>query len=47
MREGGNQIEYEDEDPSILQLFKEACASNGAPVLMEELISRQRSAASS
>ncbi len=35
VRAGGNQIEFDDEDPAILQLFKEQCAKHGAPVLMD------------
>lgn len=34
VREGGNQIEYEDEDPDVLDSFVQACARNGAPVNM-------------
>ncbi len=37
VREGGNQIEYEDEDTAILDLFREECARNGAPMLMDRL----------
>ncbi len=39
--EGGNQIEYQDEDPTIMQIFKEACARNGASVQMDHLIRSQ------
>ena len=33
---GGNQIEYEDEDPIVPQMFQEACAKAGVPNLMEK-----------
>ncbi len=33
---GGNQIEYEDEDPEIGKLFKNELAKNGAPWKMEK-----------
>ncbi|HLC26678.1 MAG TPA: cupin domain-containing protein [bacterium] len=31
---GGDQIEYNDEDPRVLQIFKEECAKSGAQVDM-------------
>jgi mannose-6-phosphate isomerase-like protein (cupin superfamily) len=34
-KEGGNQIEYEDQDPRIHRMFTERCAANGVPVRME------------
>jgi uncharacterized RmlC-like cupin family protein len=39
---GGNQIEYEDEDPTILELFKEECAQHGAPMLMDQIMAADR-----
>ena len=33
---GGNQIEYEDEDPSVRQMFEEACVKTGVKNLMEK-----------
>lgn len=29
VKEGGNQIEYEDQEPEIHKLFAEECAKNG------------------
>jgi len=34
VKQGGNQIEYEDEDPFIRRLFEEELAKNGATCLM-------------
>jgi len=34
-KDGGNQIEYEDQDPRIHRLFVERCAARGVPVKME------------
>jgi hypothetical protein len=34
VKEGGNQIEYEDEDPSIRKLFEEELAKNGVECRM-------------
>jgi hypothetical protein len=33
---GGNQIEYEDEDPIVPQMFQEACDKAGVQNLMEK-----------
>jgi hypothetical protein len=35
MREGGRQIEYEDEDPRIRQLYAEALAEAGIEMRMD------------
>jgi hypothetical protein len=35
--EGGNQIEYQDEDPRILELYERECASNGVASRMREI----------
>ncbi len=32
---GGNQIEYEDEDPLVRKMFADACAKAGVKNLME------------
>jgi hypothetical protein len=32
---GGNQIEYEDEDPIVRKMFDQACADAGIKNLME------------
>jgi hypothetical protein len=40
VKQGGSQIEYEDEDPSILQLFKEEFAKTGAVCRMPTVKSR-------
>src|SRR3990172_1171189 len=34
VKEGGGQIEYEDEDPQIYRIFHEACSTRGAEVKM-------------
>ncbi len=34
-KEGGNQIEYEDQDPRVHRLFVERCAARGVPVRMD------------
>jgi len=36
-REGGNQIEYADQDPRIQRLFVDRCRANGVAVQMKEL----------
>jgi gentisate 1,2-dioxygenase len=35
---GGDQIEYEDQDPQVHRMFAEACAQHGAPVKMDQFI---------
>jgi quercetin dioxygenase-like cupin family protein len=35
VKEGGNQVEFEDEDPTILDLFAGECAKHGANVQMD------------
>ena len=30
MKDGGRQIEYDDEAPEVLDLFEEECLKNGA-----------------
>jgi hypothetical protein len=37
-REGGNQIEYEDEDPRVLDLYERECAGNGVQSRMREIV---------
>lgn len=37
-REGGNQIEYQDQDPRIHRLFAERCRANGVTVQMGEFV---------
>jgi len=39
MKDGGIQIEYEDEDPRILELFEQECAKAGSQSTMREWIS--------
>jgi hypothetical protein len=36
LKDGGNQIEFEDEDPKIRALFEQECARNGVQVNMGE-----------
>ena len=38
IKEGGMQIEYEDEDPDIHRIFEERLAENGAPCRMKAFI---------
>jgi quercetin dioxygenase-like cupin family protein len=37
VKEGGNQIEYEDEDPRVLDLYERECASHGVQSRMREI----------
>ena len=41
VKAGGNQIEYEDEDPRILELYERECAANGVQSRMREIVARQ------
>jgi hypothetical protein len=34
LKDGGNQIEFEDEDPAIRALFEKECARNGVQANM-------------
>jgi hypothetical protein len=38
IKEGGDQIEYEDQDPRIHRIWLEAMRKNGAPAKMEKFI---------
>ncbi|GAC1317844.1 MAG: hypothetical protein NVSMB2_12030 [Chloroflexota bacterium] len=40
VKEGGNQIEYEDEDPRVLELYEAELAKGGVQSRMRELIGR-------
>ncbi|PZC48719.1 MAG: Gentisate 1,2-dioxygenase [Chloroflexi bacterium] len=40
VKDGGIQIEYEDEDPSILDWFEAECTSNGVQSRMREIMGR-------
>jgi hypothetical protein len=37
VKDGGNQVEYEDEDPRILELYERECAKNGVQSRMRQL----------
>ena len=38
VKEGGRQIEYEDEDPRIRQIYEEELRKNGVPSRMGEFL---------
>jgi quercetin dioxygenase-like cupin family protein len=38
VKEGGNQVEYEDEDPRVLELYERECARNGVTSKMREVV---------
>lgn len=40
MNVGGDQIEYDEEDPRIYQLFKQECDKSGVQVKMDYLLGR-------
>ena len=40
VKDGGNQIEYEDEDPRILELYERECARNGVASRMGQLVAK-------
>ena len=40
VRDGGNVIQYADEDPEIRRLFKEECRRNGVEFTMEPVVYR-------
>lgn len=40
LKEGGIQVEYEDEDPRILELFETECAKHGVQSRMREYLGR-------
>ena len=41
LKAGGNQIEYEDEDPKVLRLFEERLAENGVPSQMAAVLNKR------
>ncbi|MPZ13681.1 MAG: cupin domain-containing protein [Chloroflexi bacterium] len=43
VKDGGNQIEYENEDPEILRTFTDECARNGVQVDMARLLTHRSS----
>jgi hypothetical protein len=45
LKEGGDQIEYEDEDPKIRQMFEEALKKSGAKSGMEAVIAKEKAKA--
>ena len=38
VKEGGNQIEYQDEDPRILEQYERECGRNGVSSRMRQLV---------
>ena len=38
--DGGNQIEYENEDPRIFDLYRQECAKNGVEPQMQQFLAR-------
>jgi quercetin dioxygenase-like cupin family protein len=46
LKEGGDQIEYEDEDPKIRQEFEEALKKSGAKSGMDAVIAKEKAKAS-
>src|SRR5229473_77907 len=40
VKDGGNQIEYEDEDPRILELYERECARNGVTSWMRQVVAQ-------
>jgi hypothetical protein len=38
VKDGGNQVEYEDEDPRILELYERECAQNGVQSRMRQIV---------
>jgi hypothetical protein len=45
--EGGNQVEYYEEDPRILDLYEQECAKNGVTSRMREIAQEAKLAAAS
>jgi len=46
VKEGGDQIEYEDEDPKIREMFEEALKKSGARSGMDAVIAKEKAKAS-
>lgn len=42
VKEGGDQIEYEDEDPKVRQLYRAELAKNGAPWRMSQFFPQEK-----
>jgi hypothetical protein len=45
VKKGGDQIEYEDEDPKIRQVFEEALKKSGARSGMDAVIAKEKARA--